>query len=478
MTVCPSLLENLHPDGAARRATVLGSGCPERLRPDLPVAGNAWDLVVVAPSQAEGRSVQWIAGAARDASRDLDPDGLVYVMAGVRARRRITQALEAEGLQETASVAHLPDHAASEVLVPLTPKAIRAAAARMHRPWTRGLLRGLLAAPALATVAGSLYRSVGVIARRPGARPLAMWLEGADDGAGIGSIRTRWRADRVRTVVHIIAGKGAFVKLERSGTGMDALRREAAALAQLGPAARASGARTPDAVLVEASPACPALRLTQLDGDTARSVLARMPSRRDEILRTVGGWLEAWSRSTSRLERIDEKGLEHRVLGPARRLQGAFQNGAQYVVWLEARCRELVGRAVPMVAAHNDLTMANLLLTDGDAPGVLDWEAATPDGLPLADFVYAAVDATAAGGGYRDRPAAFDACFGSAGTGTVGEILVRLRRAVELPDAWATLAFHACWLQHAENERRKRAPGEPLPFLDCARRAASLRWQA
>ena len=478
VTQCPTLLERLHPDGAARRATVLGSGCPERLRPERPAVGKGWDLVVVAPSQEEGRSAQWIAGAAREASRDLDPDGLVYVVAGARARRRIAQALVAEGLRETASVAHLPDHAASEVLVPLTPTALRAAAERMDRPWARRLLRGSLAAPALAAVAGRVYRSVGVVARRPGARPLAMWLEGAEDGEGIGSIRTRWRADRVRTVVHILAGKGAFVKLERSGTGMEALRREAAVLAQLGAAARASGARIPDAILVDASAACPALRLTRLDGDTARSVLARRPSRRDEILRSVGGWLEAWSRSTCRLELIDEKGLEHRVLEPARRLQAAFENGAQYLGWLEGRCRALVGRAVPMVAAHNDLTMANLLLTDGNVPGVLDWEAATPDGLPLGDFAYAAVDATAAAGGYRDRPAAFDACFGSARAGTVGEILVRLRRAVELPDDWATLAFHASWLQHAENERRKRAPGEPLPFLECARRAASLRWQA
>jgi hypothetical protein len=458
---------------------VLGAGCPDRLRPARTDGGDGeWDLVVLAPSAAEGRSDGWIEESVRRVGVGLAADGLAYVLADPGARRRIARALRAAGVPIAGGFVHLPDCARSELVVPLRRRTIRASAGRMQRSWARLAATAASAAPGLPSALAHLHGGVGVVARRPGAAPLGAWLTGAAGENGIASIRTRWRADRTRTVVHLISGDGAFVKLAWGPGGSDATRREATALAGLGAEARASGAAVPEPVLFEPEDACPALRLSALPGVPARAVLARRPARRERILRALGVWLEAWSRATRRPVSLDPERLHAWILGPARRLADAIPGGCDYAQWLEARCRGLEGRSVPLVAAHNDLTMANVLVAEGDRIGILDWESATPDGMPLGDFAYAAVDATAAANRYRDRAAAFQACFEGPGSEPVAELMGRLSRAIDLPADWATLAFHACWLQHAEDERRKRSPGEALPFLECVRHAARLRWQA
>jgi hypothetical protein len=234
----------------------------------------------------------------------------------------------------------------------------------------------------------------------------------------------------------------------------------------------------PEGTIIELSPCCPGLHLERLPGVTAARLLWQQPSRHEAIVRQLGGWLEAWSRTTLHARRADRALLDRWLLGPARRLADDFDDGAGYAAWLESLAEAVLGRSVPLVATHSDLTMSNVLIGPDGGLGVVDWEAATPDGLPLRDFCYAVVDATAARDGYRDRPAAFDRCFGREGMPFVREIVGALRGAIELPGDLATIAFHACWLQHAEDERRKREPGEALPFLGVARRAAALRWQA
>jgi hypothetical protein len=116
--------------------------------------------------------------------------------------------------------------------------------------------------------------------------------------------------------------------------------------------------------------------------------------------------------------------------------------------------------------------MSNVLLGDGP-PAIVDWEAASSTGLPLRDLLYAAVDATAARDGYRDRLAAFVRCFPDRGvSGSLGGLLEQLRRSAGLSERTTTLCVHACWLQHAADERAKRATGEPRPFLEIVRRLA------
>jgi hypothetical protein len=483
---CPGLLDLLHPRGTVASAGVLGAACPSRLRPARLDSRQRWDLAILAPSPGEAASTLWLAGALDRLQASLAPDGIVYLLARRAARPRLALALEHAGLPIVQRMLHLPDAEASELLLPMRRHAIRGAVERLLVPdaLRSRMLRMALAMPGAVPLLGRLHPAVGLVAQRPGAPPLGSWLwaaAGGNAGDRIAAIQTRWRADRVRSVVHLLPGAGgeaAVVKVVlRADEASAAIQREALALSDLGPAARAAGAAVPAGSMIELGPRCPALLLELLPGLPAARLLARQPGRYESLLRQLGEWLEAWSRATCRPQPVDGALLDTWILNPSRRLAGQLEDGRGYVAWLEARGEALVGRSVPVVATHNDLTMANVLMQSEGKLGVVDWEAASAGGLPLRDFLYAAVDATAAREGYRDRPGAFDRCFGGGGGGLLGEILARLRRAIDLPDDFATLAFHGCWLQHAEDERRKRVPGEALPFLGFVRRAAALRWE-
>jgi hypothetical protein len=50
--------------------------------------------------------------------------------------------------------------------------------------------------------------------------------------------------------------------------------------------------------------------------------------------------------------------------------------------------------ALPLVFEHRDCAPWNIVLTDGDAPAVLDWESAEPRGLPACDLIYFLATAT------------------------------------------------------------------------------------
>ena len=487
MSGCPGLLELLHPDGVAQRAEVLGSACPERLRPARPGSAPPWDLVVLAPSADEAHSREWVDGAVAGIARSLAQDAVLYALIPPRSRGAMTRALTRAGVLPVLRLLHQPDAATSELLIPVHRSAIRRTA-DLLLPRGSSRRRGVglaLSVPGAVTLLGRGHPAVGIVARRPGSRPLAAWMDRTSglDAAELALVQTRWRTDRTRTVLHLMpqaTRRPPVAKVALRGPDAPAeLRREAEALALLGPAARSAGIAVPSGALVELAPDCPALVLESVPGSSAARALNRHPDRADRVLHGLGTWLEQWSRATCHARVVDRALLDRWVLGPAARLAEPLAVGSDYLEWLEGCCRALLGQTVPLVASHNDLTMANVLLLEGGGLGVVDWEAATPQGLPLRDFVYAAVDATAAVHGYRDRPAAWDECFGPGSVhASVHQILSRLRQAVAVPDEFATVAFHACWLQHAEDERKKRTAGEPRPFLECARRAANRRWQA
>ena len=124
--------------------------------------------------------------------------------------------------------------------------------------------------------------------------------------------------------------------------------------------------------------------------------------------------------------------------------------------------RAAEGRAVKLVAAHNDLTTANVLVAHDGRLGIVDWDTAAPRALPLTDLFYAVADAEAATRGFADRVAA-----------TSVEHERRFRDALGLDDAVADLCFHACWLRHAANESLRDQ--ETRPFLEIARTVAAQR---
>jgi thiamine kinase-like enzyme len=150
---------------------------------------------------------------------------------------------------------------------------------------------------------------------------------------------------------------------------------------------------------------------------------------------------------------------------------------AGYVDGLRRLAARLERAGVVLTAAHNDLTMANVWLSDGRI-GVLDWETAAGDGLPLSDLWYALADALA-----RARRTPHDhalAALVHAG-GTVPAALVHAPRkhaaGLSLTPDQALLGFHACWLGHAATELRRGTPGR---FVAVVARVAAERllWPA
>jgi len=477
-----SVLEFLLPDGRADTVGVLGSGTPSLLRPPSPPVEPPWDIIVVAPSEREARSRSWADATARAAARSVSSDGLVYVLAPVITRIRLGHALRQAGLSVTSGMLHLPDKGTSQVLLSLDRKALQEVAGRLVAP---GVGRTALRVGA-ALGAGRWLRchpTAALLARRPRARPLGEWL--TIPGAGtiadlLVAIRVRRHAHRERVVLHLqlIDGRPGVAKavLRPEASGGE-IRVEAKALADLAPPARAAGAEAPSCRVVELAPGRDVLVQEVVDGAPAAWTLSHADAAFEPLIVQLGAWLARWGSATRVVRRPGADFFRRMVLDPATGLAERLPDGAGYLRWLEGRCRLVEGMEVPLVATHGDLTMSNILLRSDGRLGIVDWEAAEPTGLPLTDFYYSVVDAAAAHGNYRDWPGAFERCFRLEGPTmtVVRRVGQRLARALEVTDEVATLAFHACWLRHAANERQKRAPGEPTPFLRHLQSAAGLR---
>ena len=167
-------------------------------------------------------------------------------------------------------------------------------------------------------------------------------------------------------------------------------------------------------------------------------------------------WLTGWNRKTLHHIELTPDLAERLILSAARPLVTSIDRGSAYLEWLSRQTGQLVGRQVPLVAAHNDLTMANVLGDTAGIRSVVDWEAADRDGLPLTDFRYAVCDAAAAIGG-GDRLAAFRSCFVEDGQSRrrLQQSEAPLRAVAGGPPEWLELCVHAGWLRHAANERAR-----------------------
>jgi hypothetical protein len=229
---------------------------------------------------------------------------------------------------------------------------------------------------------------------------------------------------------------------------------------RLGHIARAAGARIPRVLASGRAGRHPALVETPLGGRPAARVLRHEPERLADVAGGIASWLARWSAATARPRVAAAGWIEQELLDSdfvRRDLPASYRD------WLADRCASLAGTAVPLVAAHNDLTMWNIRLDVPGGPGVLDWAEARGDALPLTDLVYAVADAAAACDGYRDRAAAARAPL-------VEALAERQSAALELRPSLSELCLHACWLRHAANEREAGAPERPF--------AEIVRWLA
>jgi aminoglycoside phosphotransferase (APT) family kinase protein len=168
--------------------------------------------------------------------------------------------------------------------------------------------------------------------------------------------------------------------------------------------------------------------------------------------------------------------MERKFLRPLDAVAGFVPR--QFADAVRAEAAALCGREGITVATHNDLTMWNVVLTDRQTLGVLDWEHAAPAGLPLADLFYALVDGVAATLGYRDRRAAFHQCFRRDGAraGWARSIVRANVDALRIDTDLAAAAFRSCWLEHGADEAIRGEGDAFLPILRDLAEAPESYW--
>ncbi len=472
-----SPLELFHPDGFTKSSFVIGSNCPAVLLPKSRGGIDEHvDLFLLAPSVEECRTSGWFEQAVERLAQRLTPDGFAYVVVPLRWRRRITTLLRYQGLTLDTSLVHIPDLESSRYLVPLDVKPARYALSRLIPgfSWRRDLAKIGFRLRGGKEILRRLLPSIGIVARRPGTRPLFSWLfELQSDVQRAGSvvISLGWRRQNSQVVLHCFSDRDmeplAVAKIALTTTSTVNLEHEAEALTRLGVSARIAGAQVPQIKELKQIDGNAVLLETVVHGKLLADLFARRP---DSLLRHIehlAAWLERWNQSTITTKPLDSVQLARDILAPAALLAPLLENGKEYQDWLIERCAKLAGIPVPLVATHNDLTMYNVLLDGHGQLGVVDWDKGREEGLPLVDFFYALTDAVAATQGYVDRPRAFEACFAPAGryAHVAGPLLKRLIKVIGIPVEVADLCFHACWLHHAANEHHSSVPSDSRPFL-------------
>jgi hypothetical protein len=315
--------------------------------------------------------------------------------------------------------------------------------------------------------------------RKEAARPLFEWLTqlSGEPDKQLGLVVSG--APPESKVVVLTAGLGtkqAPIAAKVADVASSRLDREASILREVAPSARLPGVEVPKPAIVRRLSGRSLLLEDRLAGQVAAALLAARGRAFSSVVCSVADWLDAWHRSTLVVRALEPTELRRYVLDLAESLEGELQNGRGYVEWLTERARDLAATPFPLVSAHNDLTMFNVLVRR-DGLGVVDWESAAVERFPLTDLAYAAVDAAAAAGRYEDRAIAFEDCLSSGGRHVrlVGRQLRRLATAVGASEAVAELSFHACWLHHAANEQREARIDTERPFVAILRQVADRR---
>jgi hypothetical protein len=442
------------------------------------------DFAWLAPGRAELAEAGWLDATLRRLRDDLATGALLYVMPPRGWRLRAARQLRQRGWMVGPPTAHLVRRGCERALVPLSRGSLALAADAL--PGLPGPLPGaarraarlLARSTALTTALAEAWSVVGFAAWREDGTGRYQWLAEATGAAeppwDVVSLQG-WRG--AGDTVLLFYGdarhpdRAGVAKVSRSG---DRTRAEADALLGPGATARAAGAVVPELIACRPVGERIATIMTRVYGEPAWQRLGSRRGRVGPLLEQVAGWLEDWNRGTARRGPLTAADLDRLVLEPARWLASEL-DAPDYLARLGSLCERTAGSDCPWVAAHNDLTMHNILL-NGRMMAVLDWESAATKCLPLADLEYAAVDAVAAADGYRDRVAAWERCFqADAAELPLRRLRERLAHALELAPDMATLCHHACWLHHARNEQREGAARRPFLGIVRAMAAASRR---
>lgn len=471
-----SLLELWHPTCSPRRRLGFGGAAPE---PDPGLGGDRVDFALVAPLSAES-SARWLEQAIERAAARLEADGILCVTVPRRWRRVAARHVRRAGLTLTGGPLTMPPWPDCVHAVSLDAAALRHAGTRqlgLH-PAAAAALAHAGAAPAFVRRTAPGYALLGV--RPPAPHPLR-WLAALDETPGpcMATASVGARPDqRVAVVMRFTPANHApdlVAKVALDTAARGRIEHERSALGLVGAEARRAGAAIPTVVTAASG----VLATTVLPGRPASTMIAREAGRTPALMTAVFDWLRSWSDATASTTHAGPEVLHRLLLAPAARVAtvaGDDKAMSEYVAALRALADRLEGRDLIFAAAHNDLTMSNVLVT-GDGIGVVDWESASSAAPPLADLWYALADAVARAGRLTHAQAVVALVQGGAPLpAPLTAIPDERARELALTADEALLSFHACWLHHAGNELDRGQHGDAFHAVVRTVAAARLRW--
>ena len=263
------------------------------------------------------------------------------------------------------------------------------------------------------------------------------------------------------------------VKVALDGAGMNRLQAEREALERLGAAAVGAGVTVP---IIGGSPH-PWLSVSApLPGVSAAALLARDKSALEPVAHAVAGWLLRWNIATASRVAEGLPALAQTVVEPLRRVREAGFVSESYFGAIMVLAGQVQRRGTVSVSAHNDLTMANVLAGDSGL-SIIDWEEGRTEGHALGDLWYMLADAVARAHDISHERAVEALVMASP---LVPPGLARLpaqhAARMGLSGLEARLAFHACWLGHADDELRRGSENRPFTAIVRALSGGRLRW--
>lgn len=467
-----------HPDGVIRNSLILGSNFPATA--DGGSSGGEADFILLAPTVEECRMPGWLEQAADRIASTLAADGLVYAVTPPRWRAKVLGLVRHHDLLPGAAYLHLPGWPSSQYLIPLKPAPLRYAMVNIFptRPLARWIALGLVRSPYGAKIAARRLAWTGFIAQRPGSRVPFNWLASLVGEPAVPDsilLTVSGRKNRHSVVLHGFSKGSApsiVVKAAGPASTENNPEEEFHNLERFGESARLAGARVPQPIRLARSGEDVLLVEEALAGRSAAALLAGRGGSVFAALNPILTWLERWNHGTRSLQPGACAFLEQAVLAPARELASRLPASDEYLARLAAACAAAPD-PLPVVTAHNDLTLWNVLVEPGESIGIVDWREAAPAALPLTDPFYMLVDALRVA--RRVSPVeAFHACFSPQGPyhRLALKSVERFTRSLELPPVYANICLQACFLHHAVNEQRERDATEPHPFLEIAQALA------
>lgn len=475
MTIAHVILDAIHPSGGAGLVR-LADGTEQG--GVVPVRGlRHFDTVLFEPDAEVLGDAAALAKSCEGAVQCLAAGGVVHAIVAPGKRNAVARLFRSHGLIVGAYYA-LVMSGQAQIALPLTGPAIRLMRDgwAVSPRWSMVERLARLPGAAHALLARALPRIVMTV-HHPGTR-LAAWLADAAGDACHPMVVTNWRGQGSSGVAFAFGGSSPFLVAKRcSPESRPSVLAEQEALSRVGTMRQLQGIRVPRPLGFAAA------GMWTLQGFVKGRPLGLMVQRgateAEPACDALAEAVWAWNLETRVVRPADMEMLEAFLLGPLDELSRHVAV-ERYRKHLVDAFRRVAGRAVSLVATHNDLTGANVLWAPrgGAAPlGLVDWEAFVPEGLPLTDLLYSICDLALAAHQGGGRFAAFRHCFveETSWRNALDSKVAAWRRETGDSLEWLSLCFHACWLGHARNEQRQE-PAAEAPFLSIVREIS--RWES